>query len=103
MSARRVLLTPPDRRRRWSVGTSLRSAGCNPVVASGDRVVLRSTNTGTYSGALGTPELAGRGFEVADFMLVRMEDGLIAEQWGLFDLYSMFIQLGVMEPPRLGG
>lgn len=64
------------------------------AVAAGDRVVLRLTNRGT-------DRVTGRTFEVRDFMLVRMEQGRIAEQWGLVDLYSMYIQLGVVEPARL--
>lgn len=62
------------------------------AVAAGDRVVLRLTNRGTDKDT-------GRTFEVRDFMLVRMQDGRIAEQWGLIDLYSMYLQLGFIERP----
>ena len=65
------------------------------VIASGDRVVLRLKNTGTYAGK---GPMAGKSFEVADFMAVRIEDGKIAEQWGLFDLYSFHVQLGRIKP-----
>lgn len=43
------------------------------AVAEGDRVVLRLRNTGTLAGT-------DKSFEVSDFMLVRIEDGRIAEQ-----------------------
>ncbi|RBY79418.1 hypothetical protein DQ239_07315 [Blastococcus sp. TF02-09] len=57
-------------------------------VASGDRVVLRLRNTGTLSEAMaGGP---GKSFEVADFMLARVDGGKIAEQWGRFDLFGMY-------------
>jgi predicted ester cyclase len=70
------------------------------AVASGDRVVLRLTNSGTDTGGTRSAAPTGRSFEVRDFMLVRMADGKIAEQWGLIDLYSMYIQLGIIEPRR---
>jgi predicted ester cyclase len=70
-------------------------------VASGDRVFLRLTNRGTDTGGTRSTQPTGRSFEVADSMLVRVEDdGRIAEQWGLVDLYSMYVQLGMVEPVR---
>lgn len=68
-------------------------------VASGDRVVLRLRNTGTL--AADTAAGAPKSFDVTDFMLVRIEDGKIAEQWGLIDLYGMYVQLGLIKPPQL--
>ena len=67
-------------------------------VASGDRVFLRLTNRGTDLGGTRSRPPTGRTFEVADSMLVRIEHGKIAEQWGLIDLYSMYVQLGLIEP-----
>jgi steroid delta-isomerase-like uncharacterized protein len=69
------------------------------AVAAGDRVVLRLTNRGTDTGGTRSSPASGRSFEVRDFMLVRMRDGKIAEQWGLIDLYSMYLQLGQIEAP----
>lgn len=68
------------------------------VVAAGDRVVLRLTNRGTDLGGSRSSPPSGRSFEVRDFMLVRVEGGRIAKQWGLVDLYSMYVQLGSIEP-----
>lgn len=65
------------------------------VIAQGDRVVLRLWNTGTLAG---DGPHAGRTFAVDDYMVVRIADGRIAEQWGLIDLYSMYVQLGMIEP-----
>lgn len=69
-------------------------------VASGDRVYLRLTNRGTDTGGTRSRPPSGRSFEVSDSMLVRIENGKIAEQWGLVDLYSMYVQLGLIEPVR---
>lgn len=70
------------------------------AVASGDRVFLRLTNRGTDTGGTRSRPPTGRSFEVGDSMLVRIADGRIAEQWGLVDLYSMYVQLGMIEPVR---
>jgi steroid delta-isomerase-like uncharacterized protein len=67
-------------------------------VASGDRVFLRLTNRGTDTGGTQWTPPSGRSFEVSDYMLVRMQDGRIAEQWGMIDLYSMYVQLGLIQP-----
>lgn len=70
------------------------------VVAAGDRVVLRLMNTGTLHQTSDNTSEQKKSFKVADFMLVRIEDGKIAEQWGLFDLYSMYVQLGYIDPVK---
>jgi predicted ester cyclase len=67
-------------------------------VVSGDRVFLRLTNRGTDTGGTRSAAPTGRSFEVGDSMLVRIEGGKIAEQWGLVDLSSMYVRLGRIQP-----
>jgi predicted SnoaL-like aldol condensation-catalyzing enzyme len=67
-----------------------------------DRVFVRMRNTGTNRGPLPTvPTPTNKAFEVADFVHIRMENGKIAEQWGLTDNLSMFLQLGLLELPQV--
>jgi predicted ester cyclase len=62
-----------------------------------DRVFVRMRNTGTNTGPLPiAPTPTNKPIEVADFLHIRMENGKIAEQWGLFDNFSMLLQLGVI-------
>ncbi len=65
-----------------------------------DRVFVRMRNTGTHTGQLPiSPTPTKKTIEVADFLHIRMEDGKIAEQWGVFDNFSMLLQLGLLQPP----
>lgn len=67
------------------------------VVASGDFIAMRMINRGTHSGqAIGEALPSGASFEVVDTMFVRLEDGLIAEQWALIDEYALGVQLGLV-------
>lgn len=66
------------------------------VIAEGDLVAVRQTVTGTHSGA-GPFPATHRSFEVVDMMFCRVRDGKLAEQWGLFDQYSLITQLGLHE------
>lgn len=67
------------------------------LISDGDRVVARMTNTGTHQGPLMGFAASGKSFEVPDYAVCRIEDGKIAEQWGLFDLFSMAIQLDLID------
>lgn len=65
-----------------------------------DRVFVRMRNTGTQTGpAPFAPTPTNRSFEVTDILHARLEDGRLAEQWGLIDSLGMFLQLGVLKPP----
>lgn len=72
------------------------------VVSSGDMVAMRMINRGTHTGrAVGRFPASGRSFEAVDTMFVRVSDGRIAEQWGLFDTYAVCTQLGFIEASEL--
>ena len=69
------------------------------VIAEGDRVVVRWTNSGTHSGDfLGIPA-TGRTVSFAGIDIYRVEDGKLAEHWHVVDQLSMLIQLGVVTLP----
>jgi steroid delta-isomerase-like uncharacterized protein len=69
------------------------------VIAEGDRVVVRWTNSGTHVGEfLGAPA-TGRSFSVPGIDIYRLEDGMLAEHWHVVDVYGHLIQLGLLPAP----
>ncbi len=67
------------------------------MVSEGDRVSVRGTMTGTHRGEfMGIPATDNR-IEVAFADFLRLEDGRLAEHWGLTDTETMMRQLGVMD------
>jgi len=70
------------------------------MVAEGDRVVVRWTNTGTQVGDfLGIPA-TGRTFSIPGIDIYRIKDGKLAEHWHVVDVYGHLIQLGVLPAPE---
>lgn len=67
------------------------------VLVEGDLVAVRQTVTGTNTGP-GRFAPTGKSFQVIDTMICRIDEGKLAEQWGLFDQYSLCIQLGLQAP-----
>lgn len=63
---------------------------------NGDRVWVRATGTGTFTGPLFGPP-SGQPFEVAVIDVVRIEDGRVAEHWGVPDRFALLAQNGVLE------
>lgn len=80
--------------------------GLNPVhftiedvVAGGDRVVVRWTQTAKQSGAfLGLPA-TGRSFSISGIDIHRIRDSRLAEHWHVVDLFSLMQQLGAIPAP----
>jgi steroid delta-isomerase-like uncharacterized protein len=63
------------------------------IVAERDLVVIQYVSTGTNDGIwLGNPP-TGRRIQINEVSIFRIEDGRIAEQWLLPDLFSMQQQL----------
>lgn len=63
------------------------------VVAADDRVAFRSTIRGTHRGALAGRDATEKQIIVGLVDIVRVENGLFAEQWGGPDMSDLFRQL----------
>jgi steroid delta-isomerase-like uncharacterized protein len=73
------------------------------LIAEGDKVVVRWTNSGTNVGEfLGVPP-TGKRFTIAGIDIHRLQDGKMAEHWHVVDNFSMLLQLGLIPPPGGGG
>lgn len=69
------------------------------LVAEGDKVVHRSTVTGTHKGEfMGIPP-TGKPISFGSIAIFRIEDGKIVERWGEADVMGMMQQLGVIPTP----
>jgi len=72
------------------------------MVAEGDKVVVRSTWTGTQNGEfMGMPP-SGRSISFGVIDIVRFADGKFAEHWGQMDGMRMMQQLGAIPAPGEG-
>lgn len=70
------------------------------VVATGERVAVRATVTGTHTESLMDLAPTGASFEIGYVWFCRIHDGRIAEIWSLPDGLGLMQQLGALpEPP----
>ena len=69
------------------------------VIAEGDRVVVRWTNTGTHIGEFAGIRATGRTFTIAGIDIYRTEGDLLAEHWHLIDQLALLGQLGLLPEP----
>lgn len=69
------------------------------MVAEGETVVCRMTWAATHTGQLQGIQPTGKRFEVMGFGLDRYRDGIVVEHIPLFDQFSQFKQLGLIEDP----
>ena len=69
------------------------------IVAENDKVVAYATFGGSHEGELAGIEPTGKSVEIDDFVLYRFEDGKVVEVISRPDFFSLFMQLGVVEPP----
>lgn len=71
------------------------------IVAEGDRVAYRGTESGTHQAEfLGIPA-TGKSATWTEIQFFRIQDGKVVEHWVDVDLFSWFTQLGVIPP--MGG
>lgn len=66
------------------------------LIAEGDRVVFRVTMRGTHQGMFGNIAPTGKQVTVTVLDVVRIEQGVFAEQWGGPDLFDLLQQLGAV-------
>ena len=70
------------------------------MIAEGDKVVVRWTNSGTNTGDfLGIPA-TGRQYSIQGIDIYRLEDGKLAEHWDVVDVFGHMVQLGVIPAPQ---
>jgi predicted ester cyclase len=69
------------------------------VIAAGDKVVLRLTESGTMRGSLMDMPPTGQRFRVAAVQIAQLAEGKLVAMWGLRDTSSMMRQLGLTQPP----
>lgn len=66
------------------------------VIADGDRVVVRWTNSGTHVGEFAGIPATGGTFSIAGIDIYRVEGDRLAEHWHVVDQLSMLGQLGLL-------
>lgn len=69
------------------------------MIVEGNKVALRIPFTGTHLGTFWGLEPTGKKIEVTETLILRIEDGKIAEMWEDYDEYGMRIQLGLLKAP----
>ena len=69
------------------------------VIAEGDRVVVRWTNSGTHVGEFAGVPATGGTFSIAGIDVYRVEGDLLAEHWHVVDQLAMLGQLGLLPQP----
>jgi steroid delta-isomerase-like uncharacterized protein len=70
------------------------------LIAEGDRVVVRWTNTGTHVGEFFGAPPTGRAFRMAGIDIHRISDGKLAEHWHVVDQFALMLQLGLLALPE---
>jgi steroid delta-isomerase-like uncharacterized protein len=65
------------------------------VLAEGDKVVVRFTDTGTYQGAEFGATAMGKRVTWTGVDIFRIADGKIIEGWGIADMLGLMRQLGI--------
>lgn len=66
------------------------------MIAEGDKVAVRFTSRGIQRGTFAGLPPTGRRMTVSSFLIARIADGKIVEQWGLDDQLGMLRQLGII-------
>lgn len=68
------------------------------MIAEGDKVMCLSKRTGTHTGEFHGISPTGNTFTVYRFWSFRIENGKIADMWGMDDQLGQYQQLGVLPP-----
>jgi steroid delta-isomerase-like uncharacterized protein len=69
------------------------------IFSVGDRVIARWIGSGTHRGELMGAEPTGRPISVEAISVFRIEDGVIAEEWTVWDALGLLQQVGAMPAP----
>lgn len=66
------------------------------LIAEGDKVVARTTMSGTHKGEFMGMDPSGKQFRVSAIDVIRFADGKAVEHWGLTDAAAMMEQIGAI-------
>jgi predicted ester cyclase len=66
------------------------------LIAEGDKVVGRTTVSGTHRGEFMGVAGTGKSVTYSEIFIFRIRDGRIVETWGVVDLYAQMKQIGVI-------
>jgi steroid delta-isomerase-like uncharacterized protein len=69
------------------------------VIAEGDKVVCRYTIRGTHKGELMGIPASGKRVALEGIVIVRFQDGKLAEIWGVSDTLRLMQQVGAIPAP----
>ncbi len=69
------------------------------LLLDGDMSSAMVMMTGTQTGPLMNIPATGRPFKMKGVDLFRIQNSQIVERWGVLDMMSTLVQLGVMQPP----
>jgi predicted ester cyclase len=100
---------PPGREAVKQFTTMFRSAfpdlnvTFDDLLAEGDKVVVRSTWSGTHNGEFMGIAPTGKSMSVGVIDIIRFAGGKIVEHWGQMDRMGLMQQLGVVPAPGEGG
>ncbi len=81
---------------RWMSGFELR---VQSLVVDGDTVWVRNRALGTNDGQVMGHPPTGRKVDVTVFDVLRFQDGLLVEHWGVADQLGLMLQLGLVGSP----
>jgi steroid delta-isomerase-like uncharacterized protein len=70
------------------------------MISEGDKVVMRSTWSGTHEGEFMGIPATGRRVTVSAIDISRVADGRMVEHWEQSDALGLMQQLGVVPPPE---
>jgi steroid delta-isomerase-like uncharacterized protein len=84
---------------QWFAAVPDLKASIDDLIASDDKVFIRSSVSGTQTGEfMGIPP-TGKSFSIGSMDIVRIQDDQAIEHWGIQDTMAMMMQLGLMPPP----
>lgn len=66
------------------------------MVGEGDKVASRCTARGTHTGSYFGVEATRKSVEIAVHGVYRFDDGKIVEMWGVDDVLTLLVELGVL-------
>jgi hypothetical protein len=67
-------------------------------IAEGDKVVGRTTVTGTHQGEFMGVAPTGKAVTYNEMFIFRFANGRVVETWGVVDVYAQMKQIGVINP-----